>query len=395
MPSGVNSLLRVLSTPPAVVKTSFMLLVRPTAASCLSKAGASAFQKLQKSRSGLACWMVATWEAKSSSPSLGNSSTTGLTSSIFPSAAIRLRTAWYDALLRRAIPREMWDSQLLHHRRERQLHAGRDAAQDRLDLVLEHQLAVPLDGVLGVGLLLEDQLDVPPEETSLLVDALGPPLDRTVAGLAGHGAGTRADDQDADLERLARGALDGDGRRRGGGRGRSGRGGRRRGRGRLGRLGRLGGRSGGWGGRGRLGARRQQCPARSEDEPPKQATTSHRDAHKSLLVLLPVQAALRARTIIFFAVESANDMAPSSRGQEPALTLRASPSGPPRPSSPAGFAPDPVGLGCRPVDRRRRPRGRRPCPPGAYRVPDAPGTRRLSRSRQRWPASARARGSSP
>ena len=45
---------------------------------------------------------------------------------------------------------------LLGHGPERQRHARRDAADDHLDLLLEDELAVALDGVLGVRLLLDD-----------------------------------------------------------------------------------------------------------------------------------------------------------------------------------------------------------------------------------------------
>ena len=45
-------------------------------------------QKLDMSRSGLACWMAAMWEEKSVTPSLGHRSSTGFTSGVY-----RLRAA--------------------------------------------------------------------------------------------------------------------------------------------------------------------------------------------------------------------------------------------------------------------------------------------------------------
>ena len=85
----MNSFLSESCTPPAVVKTPFMLLKRPTAAACFMRMVASPDQNEHIRRSGLACWMAAMCEVKSVTPSFGNSSSTGLTST--PSF---LSTAW-------------------------------------------------------------------------------------------------------------------------------------------------------------------------------------------------------------------------------------------------------------------------------------------------------------
>ena len=85
----MNSFLSESWTPPAVVNTPFMSFRSPTAAACFMKMVASPDQKEHIRRSGFACWMAAIWDVKLVSPSLGKSSSTGLTS-----MPCRLRTAW-------------------------------------------------------------------------------------------------------------------------------------------------------------------------------------------------------------------------------------------------------------------------------------------------------------
>src|SRR5713226_1079410 len=82
-PSGVKAFFMDSWTPPAVVSTNFVLWVRPAAWACFIKIGASPDQNEEKTRSGLACWSVATWEVKSVVPSLGHSSATGVTRRLY------------------------------------------------------------------------------------------------------------------------------------------------------------------------------------------------------------------------------------------------------------------------------------------------------------------------
>src|SRR5262249_22618740 len=98
-----------------------------------------------------------------------------------------------DALLRRTVPGEPRHLHLLRDRAQRQCHAGGDAADDDLDLVLEDELAVALDRVLGRGLFFHDELYAPAQEAARIVDALGPPFGRAEPSRADGRRDARAD----------------------------------------------------------------------------------------------------------------------------------------------------------------------------------------------------------
>src|SRR5262249_28940251 len=104
-----------------------------------------------------------------------------------------------DALLGRAVPREPRRAEILCYRTQRQPDAGRDAAQNDLDLILQHELSIALDRVLGIAFLLDHELHRPPEDAASPVHALRPPL----GGAGPRGADRRgdagADREDADL----------------------------------------------------------------------------------------------------------------------------------------------------------------------------------------------------
>ena len=110
-----------------------------------------------------------------------------------------------DALLRGAVPREPRRREILGHRPERQRDARRDAADDDVDLLLEDELAVALDGVLRVRLLLDDELDLAAEDAARLVHAVGPPLGAAQPGGAHRRGDAGADGEHADLDRRGRG----------------------------------------------------------------------------------------------------------------------------------------------------------------------------------------------
>ena len=88
---------------------------------------------------------------------------------------------------------------LLGDRAHRQAHARRDDALHAVDLVLQHELAQPLDRVLGVGFLLDDQLDLAPGDAAGGVDPVDRELGAAQPAFAdGAGdAGLRRDDADA------------------------------------------------------------------------------------------------------------------------------------------------------------------------------------------------------
>ena len=87
---------------------------------------------------------------------------------------------------------------------QRQGHAGGDAAEDDLDLVLEDELAVALDGVLRRRFLLDDELDLAAEDAARLVHALRPPLGAAQPRRADGRRDARADGDDADLHGIRR-----------------------------------------------------------------------------------------------------------------------------------------------------------------------------------------------
>ena len=86
----MNSFFSESCTPPAVVKTPFMVLKSETAAACFMMIVASPDQNEHISRSAFDCWIDAICEVKSVTPSLGNSSSTNFTSGMY-----FLSTAWY------------------------------------------------------------------------------------------------------------------------------------------------------------------------------------------------------------------------------------------------------------------------------------------------------------
>ena len=104
---------------------------------------------------------------------------------------------------------------------ERQPNAGRDDALHAIDLLLLHQLLEALDGVLGVGLLVDDELDLAAGDAAGGVEALDRPLGGAQAAHAGARSNAGARRQDADPDGLGLG----DGGREDAGRGGGGAGG--------------------------------------------------------------------------------------------------------------------------------------------------------------------------
>src|SRR5207247_711564 len=78
-----------------------------------------------------------------------------------------------------------------------------DAAEHRLHLVLEDELAVALDGVLRVRLFLDDELHGASKDSARLVHALEPPLGGAQPRGAHGGRDTGADREHADLHGAA------------------------------------------------------------------------------------------------------------------------------------------------------------------------------------------------
>jgi hypothetical protein len=80
-----------------------------------------------------------------------------------------------------------------------------DDALHAIDLVLEHELPQALDGVLGVGLLLDDQLDLAAGDAARGVDALDREHRAAQAALADGAGDARLGRDDPHLERPALG----------------------------------------------------------------------------------------------------------------------------------------------------------------------------------------------
>ncbi len=133
----------------------------------------------------------------------------------------RLRDRLLHALLGGAVPHQQQPLLLLGGRTDGEPDARGDHAGDDVDLLLQHELPEPLDGVLGVRLLLDDQLDLPPQDAAAGVDPLDRPLGPSQPRLADgrRHAGLRGEDAD----------LHGAGLGEGGNRGEPHRGARRRG----------------------------------------------------------------------------------------------------------------------------------------------------------------------
>src|SRR5262249_49368834 len=112
---------------------------------------------------------------------------------------LRVGHRFLDALLRGAIPREPRRPHVLRDGPQGKRHGGGNPAQHDLDLLLEDELPVALDGVLWIRFLLDDELNLAAEDAAGLVHALGPPLGATEAGRADGRGDTSADGQDADL----------------------------------------------------------------------------------------------------------------------------------------------------------------------------------------------------
>jgi hypothetical protein len=229
-----------------------MVLKRPTAAACFMMIVASPDQNEHMSRSGLACWMAAMCEVKSVTAELGEELqheldvryvplehdlirlpaivTVGIVVAdachrLDPFEVLGGELARHDgldfvvhalegplgighglfhALLRRPVPGEPRHFHLLGHGAEGKGHSRGDAADHDLDLVLEDELAIALHCVLGGGLFLDDQLHGAPENAPRLVHAVGPPLRAAQPRRAHRRGDTRADGDDADLDRIGR-----------------------------------------------------------------------------------------------------------------------------------------------------------------------------------------------
>src|SRR5439155_1033179 len=119
----------------------------------------------------------------------------------------RLRDRFLHALLRRRVPGEPERLELLAHRADGQPDRRRDAAGDDLGLRLQRELAEALDGVLGIRLFLDHQLDLPPGDAAGGVDAIDGELRAAQPRLAdgSRDTGLRRQDANADGRRLREG----------------------------------------------------------------------------------------------------------------------------------------------------------------------------------------------
>ena len=90
---------------------------------------------------------------------------------------------------------------LLGDRSHRQADARGDDALDAIDLVLEHELPQPLDRVLRVGLLLDDELDLAAGDAARGVDAVDREHRPAQAALADRAGDPGLGRDDADPQR--------------------------------------------------------------------------------------------------------------------------------------------------------------------------------------------------
>ena len=114
----------------------------------------------------------------------------------------RIRNCLVDAILRGPVPINGECACFLDHRPERKTHAGRNDALHAVDLLLLHELAEPLDRVLGRRLVLDDQFDLAAADSVLGVVLFNRPLRGADAVLARSCGNPRAWRQDADAQRL-------------------------------------------------------------------------------------------------------------------------------------------------------------------------------------------------
>jgi hypothetical protein len=114
-----------------------------------------------------------------------------------------------DPVLGRAVPIDRQRPRFLHHRSERQADASRDDSLDAVHLLLLHQLAEALDGILGRGFLFDDELDLAAGDAAGGVETFGRPLCGADAIFSRGRRNAGARRQNADAYR----AVLGDGRR--------------------------------------------------------------------------------------------------------------------------------------------------------------------------------------
>jgi hypothetical protein len=86
-----------------------------------------------------------------------------------------------------AVPVDGERARLLHHRTKRKSYPGGDDALHAVDLLLLHELAETLDGVLGRGLLFNDKLNLASCDAATRVKPVGCPLGGTDAVLSRRG----------------------------------------------------------------------------------------------------------------------------------------------------------------------------------------------------------------